>query len=437
MSYPPLVHYVQPDNQRLYGQTFMAVIVLIAAVVMPPSFLIGMTFPLVQRAVQRDLAVVGSRVGWVQLANIAGNAAGSIGTGLITLHLLGTAGTLRLLAALSLALLLGWFLLGGRRALDRIRGWRGSRAEIALAVACLAAVLAIPGNAAFWRRMHAQPPEVAAAWAEDRSGVAFWRDNQRDPARPAGPIFIMGFDQGYIPFLPIHMLLGATGPLLHSDAQRVLAIGVGSGGSPWGLLASPGVRHLRAIELIQPVLTTLVRVGQLRPDGPIATLLADPRLQLEYGDGRRALARGTDQYDVIEADAILPKASHSGVLYSREYLEQVRRRLAPGGLYVQWAPTERAVETFASAFRHAILLLPANIMVGSDRPLQDVPATLTRRLVEPAVAAHIRRGNPAVGDLAAMIADPPRVWGPDDIRTADPLTDMFPRDEFFVNNAAN
>ena len=152
--------------------------------------------------------------------------------------------------------------------------------------------------------------------------------------------------------------------------------------------------------------------------------------------GLQAIGDEIEGAEGIEADAILPTASHSGMLYSREYLEQVRRRLAPGGLYVQWTPTERAVETFASAFPHAVQLLPANIMVGSDRPLHDVPATLTRRLAEPAIAAHIRRGNPAVGDLAAMIADPPRVWGPADIRTADPLTDMFPRDEFFVNNAA-
>ena len=74
-----------------------------------------MTFAFVQRAVQQDLASVGTRVGWVQLANIAGNAAGSIFTGLITLHFLGTAGTLKLLAALSLLLLLGWLWHGGWR----------------------------------------------------------------------------------------------------------------------------------------------------------------------------------------------------------------------------------------------------------------------------------------------------------------------------------
>ena len=428
LAYPPLSDYVQPDHWRLVGRTFAAVIVLIVLVIAPPSFLIGMTFPLVQRAVQQDLASVGARVGWVQLANIAGNAAGSVGTGLVSLHLLGTAGTLRLLAALSLALLLGWLWQGG---------WRRRRAELALATACAALVALLPSNAAFWRRMHVQPPGVDAAWAEDRSGVAFWRDNQRDSGARPGPVFIGGFAQGYVPFLPIHMLLGATGPLLHPDPQRVLAVGVGSGGTPWGVLASPAVRDLRAVELIQPVLDTLGEVARLRPGGPVAALLADPRLHLEHDDGRRALSRGTDLYDVIEADAILPQASHSGMLYSREYLERVRARLAPGGLYVQWGPTRRVVNTFAAAFPHVVLLKPAGILIGSDQPLLKSRETLLQRLADPAVARHLARGNPAVDDLSALIAGEPETWLPSTPRPPAPLTDMFPRDEFFLNNRLN
>ncbi len=69
----------------MHGERLLLLnLLLITLVVAPPSFLIvGMTFPFVQRAVQRDLSSVGARVGWVQLANIAGNAAGSILTGLV------------------------------------------------------------------------------------------------------------------------------------------------------------------------------------------------------------------------------------------------------------------------------------------------------------------------------------------------------------------
>ena len=58
-----------------------------------PSVLIGLTFPMVRFAVQRGLTLVETRVGWVQFADIAGHAAGSLLTGLVTFRLTGTAGT--------------------------------------------------------------------------------------------------------------------------------------------------------------------------------------------------------------------------------------------------------------------------------------------------------------------------------------------------------
>lgn len=427
LSLPPVAERMAVDESRLYGSRLLITAMLTTIVVGPPAFLIGMTFPFVQRAVQQDLSSVGARVGWVQLANIAGNAAGSIGTGIVTLHLLGTAETMRLLALLSLLLVLGWLVRAGLR---------GRTPEIAAAVACAVALVALPGNAAFWRRLHGQQPHHSVAWAEDRSGVAFFRDdNLRGAPGPHGPFFIQGFAQGRIPFLPIHQFLGAVGPLLHPEPRRVLAIGIGSGGTPWGAGVSPQTQEIRAVELVRPVITALQEVAQQRPDGPIATMFSDPRWRLEYGDGRRALARGEELYDVIQADAILPEGSHSGLLYSAEFLEQVRRRLAPGGLYVQWAPTRRAVETFVAVFPHVRLLLPGSVLIGSDQPIPFDAAALARRLAEEQVQRHLRRGNPGFTDYASVFSGPIMTWKPDTPRPGPPpLTDVFPRDEFYLNN---
>ena len=136
---------------------------------------------------------------------------------------------------------------------------------------------------------------------------------------------------------------------------------------------------------------------------------------------------------MIEADAILPESSHSGLLYSAEFLRTVRARLKPGGLYVQWAPTARVVETFAAVFPHALLLWPFQVLVGSDSPIAVDHAELLRRLDSPEVLAHARRGNPEIPSLARLVAEAPQVWTPGAPRTPPTLTDMFPRDEFFAN----
>jgi hypothetical protein len=374
--------------------------------------------------VQRDLFSVGARVGWVQLANIAGNAAGSIITGLVTFHVLGLAGTMKLLAVLSLLLVLFWLLRAGflRRPV-----------EAGLAAACGVLFFAMPGNGAFWTRLHAESSGQEAAWAEDRSGVAYFRDERAGDNRADGPFFIQGFSQGRIPFLPIHQFLGAVGPLIHPNPREVLVIGVGSGGTPW----AAGVRpesQVRSIELVGPVLTTLEEVGRRHPGSPMEEMFRNPRWRLEYGDGRRTLAKEERRYDIIEADAILPEASHSGLLYSAEFLGQVRERLAPGGLYVQWAPTERAVETFAAVFPHTMLLMPVGVLIGSNDPIPFDAERLAAAFRDAATAEHLRRGNDAFSDWTSLFAEPPIVWSPGSPRAEAPLTDVFPRDEFYLNN---
>ena len=250
-----------------------------------------MTFPFVQRAVQRDLASVGARVGWVQLANIAGNAAGSLGTGLVSLHLLGTTGTMRLLAALSLALLLGWLwrVGGGEAARAAAGGWRSPLACAACRCSSCPATrpsggACTPSDAGRLRRLGRGP--LRRRLLPRRAGAPHRRARR-------GSFFITGFAQGTVPFLHGHVLLGALGPLLHPDPQRVLfdrrrqrrhALGraglARDAGGARGRAGRPGARA-RSRE-----------VAAARPEGAVAALLADPRVRLEYGDGRRALSRG-------------------------------------------------------------------------------------------------------------------------------------------------
>ena len=419
----PLAPLLDVDRLRLEPSSVLATAALTLLLVAPPAFLIGMTFPFVQRAVQNDLASVGNRVGWVQLANIAGNAAGSLATGLVALHVLGTTGTLRFLALLSVGLL----------ALSAVRA-RPRPAELAAALACVGAAVLVPENAAFWGRLHADGRGRIAALEEDRSGIAAFRDSHPANEVPDGPFFIQGFSQGRISFLEIHEFLGAVGPLIHPTPKDVLVIGVGTGGTPYAAGVSSATQHIGAVELVKPVLSILEPLAAEHRDGAIAAMLADSRYTLFYGDGRRTLAKSPAHYDVIEADAVLPEGSHAGLLYSSEFLQLVRSRLNPGGLYVQWAPTRRSVETFAAAFPYTLLLFPVNVLVGSDAPIPFDATRLAARFAEPAVAAYLKRGNPGFDAYGTMFREPPLSFTPEMSRLQAPLTDVFPRDEFYLNN---
>ncbi len=421
---PPLEEVLSVDGFRFFGRQLAAMVAIVVLVVAPPSFLIGMTFPYAQRAVQRDLSQIGARVGWVQLANIAGNALGAVLTGLASLHLIGTAGTLALLAVISLGLALAWLLTGGRRQAS------ASRTVLAGVAAALVLLLPLtPGNAGLWSRLHQTRPDHRVHWSEDRSGVVLFRGN-RDGH---GPMFVQGFSQGHLPFLPIHMLLGSVGALIHPAPEKALVIGVGSGGTPFAAGVNPAIRDIQAIELIQPVYDVLRGIAADRPDGAIARLFADPRYRLAYGDGRRAVFQTREQYDVIQADAILPESSHSGLLYSRQFMAQVLERLKPGGLFVQWAPSARVTETFLAAFPYVVLLRPGSILIGSNRPIAFDAEALRARLAAPEARAWLGLSGTDPARLDDIFAQPPYYWTPETPRRlGDILTDTFPRDEFYL-----
>ena len=103
-------------------------------------------------------------------------------------------------------------------------------------------------------------------------------------------------------------------------------------------------------------------------------LLERPNVRLQVDDGRNFLMMTRKKYDVITADIILPRHAGAGALYSREYYELVRSRLAPGGVAMQWNGGDSETEykllmrTFMSVFPHTTLWGDGSLMLGSLEP---------------------------------------------------------------------
>ena len=231
----------------------------------------------------------------------------------------------------------------------------------------------------------------------------------------------------------MHTYLGAIGPLTHAAPKRVLVIGSGTGGTPYSAGLNPATETVKVIEIVAPVIETLkTYTGQGGTSG-VDALLSGKRFEVVVADGRHSLALDPVRYDVIEADAILPKTALSGLLNSREFFEQVKGKLASGGIYVQWAPTERSVETFRSVFPYVTMVHPA--MLGSERPIPYRSEKIAALLADPAVAAHLDKARVDKTELAKWFADK-KIEVLNDGRTVparSPNTDFFPRDEYYLN----
>jgi hypothetical protein len=111
----------------------------------------------------------------------------------------------------------------------------------------------------------------------------------------------------------------------------------------------------------------------------------------------------------------------------------VRARLKPGGLYVQWAPTERSIATFRAVFPHVTMVHPA--LIGSDRPIAYDGERIRGRLREPALRARLQHARVDADDLDAWFRDKKPVTLNAGMTTpaADINTDLFPKDEYYLN----
>jgi hypothetical protein len=381
-----------------------------------PTFLMGLSFPVLQRAVQDDPEDAGRRVGLLQAANIAGCVAGSLLVGLFTLTSLGTTGTLRLLLVLGL----GFAGLGLWR-----EGARSLFAPVALLLAGL--LVALPGPRDLWLRLHGVTEGLEAAIVEeDASGVG-----AIFPAGDRIAVMINGLYHSWLPFGGVHTRLGALPAIIHPAPRDVAIIGLASGDTPWASGVRPETRSITVFEIFRPQPRLLAAAAAFPwpahpPLDELSAFLRDPRVEVVIGDGRKALEGGAARFDLIEADALWPETAMSGNLFSVEFYELCARRLKPGGLMCSWTPTPRIRRTFRHVFPYVVALEGGGTSVGSNEPLRlDLPAW-RRRLEAPEVAAYLG-GSEVVDDIrqrldhAQLRTDPPR---------PELNHDLFPKDEF-------
>jgi spermidine synthase len=395
-------------------------LVLPALLIGPPTVAMGASFPLIQRIAVSDVSRLGRRVGAVMLANIGGSTLGAILTGWVALTYAGSAGSLKLVAAVG-AIFLALAIVAPPH---RPRRWTVGVAS-ACAIAALAVAVMLPSELRLWARLHGTVPQRLVV-AEDASGLSVLKADGGNAV-----VFVNGIGQSWIPYGNIHTVLGALPAFVHPDPRTAAVIGLGSGDTVHALAGRRELTRIACIEIIRPQLATLAEWRRRTEYGGLAALLSDPRVDHIAGDGRAYLMNAGRTFDIIEADALRPSSAYSGNLYSAGYFELVRSRLSPGGLAVSWAPTPRVLDTFVHVFPHVLSF--GDIVVGSSAPIRFEATEIKARLAAPAVLAYYYRAGINIDALLApYLTAAPRTLTGGGTAPAGLNEDLFPRDEFGV-----
>jgi len=344
--------------------------VLIA--ILPPSFFMGLGFPLALGIAARsagdlDRSELARRIGGLYSLNVAGAIAGSLGAGFLLLPKAGSVNTLIALGALFVVS--GLLVLVARR-----RAWRwGAALVIASAFFLIARDLPDPFRVAIDRRYGNQLLE-------------FWRDEGAQTAVSVHAsqfqhvLYLDGLHQAndQPAMVALHRAIGHLPMVLHGAPTDVLVVGLGGGATPGAVSQYPGA-NVQVVELSDSVRKAAPFFAHVNYD-----LLNRPNVSVRIDDGRNFLSLTDRRFDVITADIIQPGHAGAGHVYSKEYFTLVRNALKDDGVVLQWIGHRPFVEytlimrTFLEVFPHATLWHDANFMVGTLKPLTIDPGGLDR-----------------------------------------------------------
>jgi len=365
-----------------------------------PTLLMGASFPLAVRLFVNNREQLGKETGQLYAANTVGTIFGSFCAGFLLLPVFGAQNGL--LAAASLNLGIGGFLL--------FKDNPVIPPAKKIVIVVVTVLLFYSGYFLFTAKnqviltagvfqnidrnevklLSFEEDIYATVTVEERKEVrGEWRQLSMNGVNVAGTsseLFSIQKLQGHLPLL------------LHKNPRKVLHIGFGSGGTAWAVSRYP-VEKIIIAEISLSVIKEASKYFLAVNHG----VLADPRVEVVFTDGRNKVLADRQTYDVILSDSVHPRFSGNGSLYTYDYYRLLKDRLNPGGLVSQWLPFysitpenfKMIIKSFYRVFPNTSVWFCNNtinayvIVIGKlDNGLIDY-GVMKRKLAIPAAAADL------------------------------------------------
>jgi spermidine synthase/tetratricopeptide (TPR) repeat protein len=312
-----------------------------ALTVLPLAIVFGFNFPLVVvlLAGNKNSAAdpaQSAAVGRAYAANTFGAIIGSLATGFWLIPLLGSFRVIAAAAAINLVLAVALLL----------RSTNTRAMPLLVNALCIVIALFIGTSSSLYNRSllalsavlygnsyhgHLTLAEIAATndlvFATDgvNDSVAVFRSDNYIALRVNGKVDASTGDAR------TQLLLGQLGEAFLPAPRRVLIIGFGSGMTVSAVARYPEVERIDCVEIEPAVLRAAPYLQSLNRN-----VLTDARVHIIFDDARNFLLTSRDQYDLIISEPSNPWIAGIATLFTNEYYAAVRRRLAPGGKFVQW-----------------------------------------------------------------------------------------------------
>lgn len=379
------------------------------AVMFIPALCLGATLPLASRIATAELARTGRSVGKIFAVNTIGTVLGAIVTGLVLMPAMGLAATFAVGVVMNAAI--------GAAIIWRSRLARLQPALIAAAAAG-AALFIWAANGLFeyrwqiafvqglWRSRASLTMDsfrefgkmIKMEYYKDGAGstVAVHhdiRDSRNKSLRVNGKTDASSGDEA------TQLMVGHLPALLHTKATNALVVGLGSGMTSGAVLRHTNILSVQTVE-ISPEVVEAARFFTNVNDN----VFANPRFKLAIEDAKSFLKITDDKFDIIVSEPSNPWMAGVAGVFTIEYYESCKSRLAEDGVMTQWVQIyetsdqtlRTVIKTFSAVFPFVSVwrALPGDlILIGTTQPRNYDVDAFVQRMREPHITTDLARGR--------------------------------------------
>ncbi len=370
-----------------------------SALMLIPTILFGMSFPVLTHLVTRGSENVGSSLGTIYGVNTLGGILGSLVAGYLLLPNLGSQQTLVLLTMLNF--FAGILLFASSSYISRFT--RNGMAAFATGLLVFL-FTSIPDNLLkdiFLRNsLGKKKPETLIYLDEGlTTTVAVFNGDDDNFGIKRKSLILNGVNMSasHIHSRKYMTLLSYIPLLLNENPKDVLVICFGTGLTSGAAGVYPGINSVDAVDISPGVFNA----AHLFSDANF-NAVTNPKIHQIVEDGRNHLLTTSKTYDVITAEPPPPTNAGAVNLYTKEYYELAKKALNPGGIVSQWIPLHSQTEThiyehfqtFLESFPYVISWYPAKqelILIGSNNPINIDFREIEKRMKHPAVNEVMRK----------------------------------------------
>jgi spermidine synthase len=363
-------------------------------VVLPGAILWGASFPLALAAVASTGQDSARLSGGVYAANTVGAIVGSLLTSFALVPWIGSSHSEQVLIVVSAVSAL--MLLEPSYAADQSGQGDGTGWNLA-GTALLAGAMVVAGLLA--RSVH-ELPGILVAYGR----YAATRLNQADVIYKGeglnASVAVSQLSNGVLNYhnagkvqassepqdMRLQRMLGHLTTLIPPNPRNVVVIGCGAGVTAGAVSIDPALEH-ETIAEIEPLVPKVVSTYFAAHNFDV---VRNPKVRIHIDDARNFLQTTNEKFDAVTSDPLDPWVKGAAMLYTKEFFEEVKGHLNPGGavtLFVQLyesntAAVKSEIATFLDVFPNGVVWGNTNegkgydlVLLGTVEPIKiDVDA---------------------------------------------------------------